>query len=122
MSVESPPQARPSPVRGWLYLVAFAFRRQARGRQMVGIAVGLLVICLLLVGAFTASTGWDRYEWRLERSRPYNVTLAAGGMAAGAIDQSDYMARIRQETRPVAVFSRGVVFTLYLGFLLRCSA
>jgi ABC-2 type transport system permease protein len=118
MSVESPPRPRPTPLRGWLYLVAFAFRRQARGRQMVGIAVGLLLICLLLVGAFTFSTGWDRYDWRLERAKPYNVEHVAGGMAHAAVDQSEYMARVRQETRPVAVFSRWVVFTLYLGFLL----
>jgi ABC-2 type transport system permease protein len=118
MSVESPPQPRSSPVRAWLYLVAFAFRRQARGRQMVGIAVGLLVICLALVGAFTASTGWDRYDWQLERRKPYNIDLVAGGMAHAAIDQSEYLARVRQETRPVAVFSRWVVFTLYLNFLL----
>jgi ABC-2 type transport system permease protein len=108
----------PSPVRAWLYLVAFSFRRQARVRQMVGIAVGLLAICLGLVGTFTLSAGWDRYDWRIERMRPYTIEHVAGGLAHLAIDVSDFHARIWQETRPLAVFSRWVVFLLFLGFLL----
>jgi ABC-2 type transport system permease protein len=108
----------PSPLRAWLYLVAFSFRRQARVRQMVGIAVGLLAICLGLVATFTATNGWDRYEWRLQRIQPYTVEHVAGGMARAAIDQSEYMDRIVQETRPLAVFSRWVVFLLFLGFLM----
>jgi ABC-2 type transport system permease protein len=86
---------------------------------MVGIAVGLLLICLLLVGTFTASGGWsDRYEWRLNRVKPYTIEHLGGALAHMAIDQSDYMDRFRQETQPLAVFSRWVVFLLFLGFLL----
>ena len=107
-----------SPVRAFAFLVAFAVRRQARVRQMVGIAVGLLLICLLLVGTFTASGGWDRYQWRLDRVRPYAIEHLGGAIAHAAVDQSNYMARFRQETRPLAVFSRWVVFLLFLGFLL----
>jgi len=107
-----------SPMRAWLFLVGFSFRRQARVKQMVGIAVGLLMICLLLVITFTASAGWDRYEWRMNRSKPYTVEHVAGGMAHAAIDQSEYMDRIRQETKPLAVFSKWVVFLLFLGFLM----
>jgi ABC-2 type transport system permease protein len=116
MSVEVAPP--PSPLRAWLFLVAFAFRRQARVRQMVGIAVGLLMVCLLLVMAFTISAGWDRYDWRMNRIKPYLVEQVAGGMAHAAVDQSEYMDRIRQETRPLSVFSRWVVFLLFLGFLM----
>ncbi|HKB01661.1 MAG TPA: ABC transporter permease [Gemmataceae bacterium] len=115
---DHPTTPPPSPLRAWLYLIAFAFRRQARVRQMVGIAGGLLAICLLLVGAFTTTAGWDRYEWRLARVKPHTVEHVAGGMARPAIDQSDYMARFRQETKPLAVYSRWVVFLLFLGFLL----
>jgi ABC-type transport system involved in multi-copper enzyme maturation permease subunit len=85
---------------------------------MVGIAGGLLAICLLLVGTFTATAGWNRFEWRLQRVQPHKVEVLAGGMAHQAIDQSEYMARFRQETEPLAVFSRWVVFLLFLGFLL----
>ena len=108
----------PTAFRAWTYLVVFSFRRQMRVRQMVGVALGLLVICLLLVTTFTASAGWDRYEWRIDRIKPYAVEHLAGGLAHAAIDESEYMARIRQETRPVAVFSRWVVFLMFLGFLL----
>jgi ABC-2 type transport system permease protein len=111
--------ATPSPFRAWLYLIGFAFRRQARVRQMVGIAIALLAICLLLVGAFTvANRGWDRKEARLDRIKPYTVEHVAGGMARPAIDQSEYLARLKQESEPLAVFSRWVVFLLFLGFLL----
>ena len=87
-------------------------------RQMVGIAIGLLTVCLLLVLAFTVSAGWDRFEWRMNRYKPYTVELVAGGMAHAAIDQSEYMDRMRTETRPLAIFSRWVVFLLFLGFLM----
>jgi ABC-type transport system involved in multi-copper enzyme maturation permease subunit len=109
---------KPRPARAWAFLVGFAIRRQARVRQMVGIAVGLLAICLLLVAAFTASNGWDRYHWRLDRAKPYNVAQLGGALAHVAVDRSEYMDRFRQETRPLAVFSRWVVFLLFLGFLL----
>jgi ABC-2 type transport system permease protein len=112
------PAAAPSPARAFAFLVAFAVRRQARVRQMVGIAVGLLGLCLLLVGTFTASSGWDRYEWRLNRVQPYTVEHVGGALAHAAVDQSEYMDRFRRETRPLAVFSRWVVFLLFLGFLL----
>lgn len=116
MNLEAPPTQKP--FRAWLFLVAFSFRRQARVKQMVGIAVGLLAICLLLVIVFTASAGWDRFDWRIQRVKPFTVEHVAGGMAHAAIDQSEYMDRIRQETRPLAVFSRWVVFLLFLGFLM----
>ena len=122
MSTTTTPQPRtspPSPFRAWLYLIGFAFRRQARVRQMVGIAIGLLAICLLLVGAFSvANRGWDRKEARLDRIKPYTVEHVAGGMAHQAIDQSEYLTRLKQESEPLAVFSRWVVFLLFLGFLL----
>jgi ABC-2 type transport system permease protein len=108
----------PSPLRAWLYLIAFSFRRQARVRQMVGIAVALLAICLTLVGVFTAFADWNRFEWRKERIKPYNVEFLAGAVAHQAVDQSEYMDRLRQESEPLAVFSRWVVFLLFLGFLL----
>jgi ABC-type transport system involved in multi-copper enzyme maturation permease subunit len=116
MSVEQPPAT--SPFRAWAFLVGFAFRRQARVRQMVGIALGLLAVCLLLVVVFTVSSGWDRYEWRINRFKPYTVEHVAGGMARPIVDQSERMERIRQETTPLAVFSRWVVFLLFLGFLM----
>jgi len=117
-SPHHPTTSPPSLLRAWLYLIAFSFRRQARVRQMVGIAVALLLICLTLVGVFTAFADWNRLEWRLERIKPYNVEVLAGAMAHPAVDQSEYMDRLKQESQPLAVFSRWVVFLLFLGFLL----
>lgn len=108
----------PSPVRAFAFLIGFTVRRQTRVRQMVAIAVGLLAVCLAIVGAFTATDGWDRYEWRLDRVKPHKVEYVAGALAHAAVDQTEYMDRFRRETRPLAVFSRWVVFLLFLGFLL----
>ena len=94
------------------------FSEGVEERSIATLAVGLLAICLLLVGSFTASAGWDRYDWRINRVKPYTVEHVAGGMAHAAIDRSEYMDRVRQETKPLAVFSRWVVFLLFLGFLM----
>ena len=107
-----------SPFRAWLFLVGFSLRRQARLKQMVGIAVGILIVCVLLVFLFSATTGWDRYDQRMSRSRPFLAEHIAGGMVHPIIDASPAMKRIREESTPPAVFSRWVVFLLYLGFLL----
>ncbi|HEX3150209.1 MAG TPA: ABC transporter permease subunit [Gemmataceae bacterium] len=114
----SPIETRNSAFRAFVFLVGFAIRRQARVRQMVGIAIGLLLICLLLVATFSASGGWDRYQWRLDRQKPYAQAQMNGALVYAAIDQSEYMDRFRQDTRPLSVFSRWVVFLLFLGFLL----
>lgn len=108
----------PSPIRGWLFLIWFSFRRIARSRQMIGISLGLLAVCMLLVGTFSVATGWNGLQRRIDRSKPYNVEHLAGGMAHAAVDQSEYMDRVRTETRPLAMYSRWVVFILFLGFLM----
>lgn len=55
MLTETPPSdsiSAPSPLRAWLALVALSIRRQARMRQMVWIAVGLLGLVLAsLIGS-----------------------------------------------------------------------
>lgn len=108
----------PSALRAWWFLVGFSFRRQARVRQMVGIAIGILLVSVTLVLLFTTSTGWDRYEQRVQRARPFQAEFVAGTMVHPVLDQSPFMKRLREESTPQAVFSRWVVFLLYLGFLL----
>lgn len=107
-----------SPFRAWLFLVGFSFRRQVKLRQMVGIAIGILLVSAFLVFLFSATTGWDRYEQRMTRSKPFLAEHVAGTMVHSVIDNSPMMKRIREESTPPAVFSRWVVFLLYLGFLL----
>src|SRR5436309_6195583 len=45
--------------RAWLALVALGLRRQARMRQMVWIALGLLALVVGIVAFSTATNGWS---------------------------------------------------------------
>jgi ABC-2 type transport system permease protein len=109
--------APPSPLRSWWFLLGFSFRRLARVRQMVGIAVGLLLVTCLVTAIVTAHFGWDRTEMRLRRNSPMTIQYVAGGMAGPVIEQSAFMAALRKEHAPLPVFSRWLVFFLFLGFL-----
>jgi ABC-type transport system involved in multi-copper enzyme maturation permease subunit len=85
---------------------------------MVGIAVGLLLATCLVTALITWNFGWDRTESRLRRSDPMMIQFVVGGMAGPVIEQSGYLEQIRKENRPLAVFSRWLVFFVFLGFLL----
>jgi hypothetical protein len=56
-----------SPTRAWLYLVWLSLQRQARARQMVWIAVSLLVLALGLVGFCAARGLWGMHHLRYPR-------------------------------------------------------
>src|SRR5438876_79671 len=64
---ERGPGGAPSPVRAWLALVAVSLQRQARMRQMVWIALGLLLLTTGIVAAIRYDTGWGMYHWRWPR-------------------------------------------------------
>jgi hypothetical protein len=56
---------RPSPARAWLYLVWLSLQRQGRARQMVWIALALLVFVATWVGLRTTFRGgWNMKRWR----------------------------------------------------------
>src|SRR3954465_13170134 len=79
-------RAAPSALRAWLALVSMSFQRQARARQMVWIALGLLALAAAVVAINTARTrfsglahwessneglptfsrkaGWGMFHWR----------------------------------------------------------
>lgn len=115
-----------SPLRAWLALVRVSFQRQARARQMVWIALGLLAFAVLLTAVNTAAGRWTMREWRSQRItfQEYREKLTllrasvpwpAGGAAlqdallegAGAlIDGSGFF-----------IFSN-VLFSVFLSFLL----
>jgi ABC-2 type transport system permease protein len=107
-----------SPFRSWLFLVAFSFWRLARVKQMVAIAIGLLLLTSLVTALLTVSFGWDLTELRLRRNNPMTIQFVAGGMAGPVIEKSSLMQLIRNESKPLAVFSKWLVFFLFLGFLL----
>src|SRR5947199_9706269 len=54
----------PSPWRAWLYLVWLSWHRQARARQMVWIALGLLAFSTAVVALNTAAGRWGMAHWR----------------------------------------------------------
>lgn len=114
----APPRPALSPFRAWLFLVGFSFRQLGRVKQMVGIALGLLLVTCLITTLITLNFGWDRTERRLERSDPRTLQFVAGGIVAPVIEDGPVMASIRRESRPLPVFSRWLVFFIFLGFLL----
>jgi ABC-2 type transport system permease protein len=107
-----------SVLRSWAYLVGFSIRRHARVRQMVGIAVALLLLSTLVVALITANFGWDRTNRFPVRLQQEGIQLAAGTLAAPIFDGPDHLERFRRENAPLAQFSRWVVFFIFLGFLM----
>jgi ABC-type transport system involved in multi-copper enzyme maturation permease subunit len=53
-----------SAVRAWCYLVGLSLQRQARVRQMVWIALGLLGLAAVVVGLNTLAGRWSMGHWR----------------------------------------------------------
>ncbi len=112
------PSIAPTPFRAWLYLIVFSFRQLARLKQMVRIAVGLLVLTCMVTALVTVRFGWDRTEQRIRRSHVRLVEFVAGGMAAPVIESSPAVQLMKKESAPLAVYSRWMVFFIFLGFLL----
>ncbi len=120
----------PSPVRAWLALVALSVRRQARMRQMVWIALGLLALVVSLVAVVNANDGWSMNAWRFPRryGPPYRyvadyfsgVSQPLPGAPATAAVQTlatgSFQAILRASR--FVLFSRWVMFSLFLSFLL----
>lgn len=65
-------QTSPSAFRAWCYLVWFCMQRQARARQMVWIAGGLVVLMATIVGLLTLGGrgGMDQWRWNWVASGP----------------------------------------------------
>jgi ABC-type transport system involved in multi-copper enzyme maturation permease subunit len=121
--------ARPSVLRAWFYLVWLSWARQARVRQMLGIAVMLLLCVLAVVLLNTARDAWSMRHWRWPFRAGHTFTdttaeylalenvlygkagapAAAGfvGACGGLLSESGFL-----------VFSRYIVFTVFVSFLL----
>jgi len=118
------------PFRAWGYLVWFSFRRQARVRQMVWIAFGLLALAVIIVGLNTAAGRWSMANWRVfgrngpsfddwlvEQQTSMHTTPAAPETLAvndaifaavrAVIGESDFL-----------TFTRGFVVLIFVSFLL----
>jgi hypothetical protein len=122
--------AAPSPLRAWFALVALSVRRQARVRQMVWIALGLLALVVGLVAVASAHNGWSMDGWRYPRRvGPNYRTLAdfysgvsqpvpapPGPAAVQTLASGSFQAVLRASR--FVLFSRWVMFSLFLSFLL----
>src|SRR5262249_9382112 len=136
LSTRPPHIACPSPLRAWCYLVLLSWQRQARVRQMVWIAIALLGFSVVLVGLNTLTGRWGMSHWRGPRSpgeswqdwskrptyREWSENLTALRATASVppvpIDAvtSAYAAVLSRSD--FLVFSRVVVFSVFLSFLL----
>ncbi len=62
---DSPTASQTSLLRAWCYLVLLSLRRQARARQMVWIAFGLLAFTTAMTAVATAADLWHRPRFQL---------------------------------------------------------
>ncbi len=135
-------ELRPSVWRAWLTLVWLSFWRQAQSRQMVWIALGLLVLSGTVVTIFTATDGWGMSRWRSprrfgktfpERAGDVQLVCALGHRTLGAQsvqhavlgaclviltpDATDQEGQV-VNVSGFQVFSQAIVFQIFLTFLL----
>jgi ABC-type transport system involved in multi-copper enzyme maturation permease subunit len=123
------PAVRPSLPRAWWALVLLSLRRQARARQMVWIALGLLAFAAAMTAVGTATDAW--HTPRLRRWLRYNEALfdAANfpsdpsylGSPVHAVGDAIFMAaRLATTLDDYAflTFARQVILSVFLSFLL----
>jgi ABC-2 type transport system permease protein len=77
--VEEAPSAQYSAVSAWLYLVRLCIQRQARLRQMVGIALALLLLMATMVTLNTVAGRWGMAKWWWRWYAPQPPSQAGGG-------------------------------------------
>ena len=128
--------------RAWRALVWMSLQRQARARQMVWIALGLLAFAVAFVAIQTKAGRWGMHQWRYPRrdGATYLTWVNQTQTLAGAIQRSPGAHGIQHavlgsvnailtpdmkndQGRPIEpagflVFSQSVVLMLYLPFLL----
>jgi hypothetical protein len=124
------PSAEPRLWRAFGYLVLLSWQRQARARQMVWIALGLMAFSASLVAINTAADRWGlqhrRYPGRqgptveqwVDRGQ---MTFLAGHRTAGGQALANAVfggTRALLKESAFLVFSREAVFSIFLSFLL----
>jgi ABC-2 type transport system permease protein len=131
-----------SMLRAWWALVWLSWRRQAKARQMVWMALGLMAIAVALVAYNTAAGRWGMHHWRHPRRFGFDFvqwvevveasTDAVPQGAGGHCIQTAILGACRVILSPTAmdthgqllaisafqIFSWWVVFSIFLTFLL----
>jgi len=132
----------PSLLAAWWSLVVLSWRRQARARQMVWIALGLLALAVTLVSIRNFAGSWGMHYWRYppRSGKTYPVWGHQVQIVTGIIHNSPGARAVQNavigsyqtilspdartaDGRPLAasafqVFSQWAVFSLFLTFLL----
>ncbi|HVS36700.1 MAG TPA: ABC transporter permease subunit [Gemmataceae bacterium] len=115
-------QSVPSLPRAWWYLVLLSFRRQARARQMVWIALGLLAFIAAMTAVATAADQWHRPRYRAIVAQRQAVvdSLMPGDPGQAIADAYFGAARVAVQTEESAAqaFVRWFVVPIFLTFLL----
>jgi len=117
MTAASPAEA--SPIRAWFYLIGLSLRRQARARQMVWIALGLLVAAAALVSVITHGFGWTY--------RRNNFRTIGGRQTVGDwVDQTQAVLLALPRTAPggspdLAVLAAVGAYLDRMAFLIFCN-
>ena len=122
-SAPAPPSAtQPSLWRAWCYLVLLSWRRQARARQMVWIALGLLAFTTVMTAVASAADLFHRPRYReytaemmemIDAVRPGSPVQAVANASFGAAH-----AIAGSDASAVHVFALYLASAVYLGFLL----
>ena len=116
----APPQ--PSLWRAWLYLVLLSWRRQARARQMVWIALGLLTFVAAMTAVATAADLWHRPGYRrMAAERQAMLDALRPGEPGQAIADAYFgaaRAAVGTDESAVQVFARYFAVPIFLTFLL----
>jgi ABC-2 type transport system permease protein len=112
-------EARPGGWGTWWYLVGLSFRRQARLRQMVFIALGLLGLALAYVVLQTRVSGWELTTRRWPRGsgptyQEYLAVLSVFHPGHPAVLASSVLLT----GTGFVVFSNSVVLPVFVSFLL----
>jgi hypothetical protein len=112
--------------RAWFFLVRLCFQRQARSRQLVWIALALLVVTTVIVAINTLGNRWGMDHWRYPyRSGPtfaewLTLIRAVPRMTPGSDVQNAVTGAIEAwlQRTGFQVFSSWIVFSVFLSFLL----
>ena len=112
----------PSLWRAWCYLVVLSFRRQARARQMVWIALGLLAFIAAMTAVATAADQWRRPRYRyIVAERQAMIDAVHPGDPGQAVADAYFgaaRAAVETDQSAVQVFGRWFVVPIFLTFLL----
>jgi hypothetical protein len=112
----------PSAWRAWRHLVLLSWRRQARARQMVWIALGLLAFVAAMTAVATAADQWRQPRYRrISAQRQVVLDVVWPGTAAQAHADALFAAgraAVETDESALQVFARWFLVPIFLTYLL----